>query len=84
MPINVWIFVKMRYYWFFAIIRKVFNFNCHNLSFRDDYIPPESPTTLYGIQGRNDNMHEPVIGQIHIFFLSKIETRPFHHCEPAA
>ena len=71
------IFVKIRYYWFFSIIRKVFNFQCHNLSFRDGYIPPESPTKPYGIQGRNDNMHEPVIGQIPPFFCLSLKLIPF-------
>ena len=71
------IFVKIRNYRFFFIFPKVFNFQCHNLSFRGGYILPESPTKLYGIYGRNDNMHEPVIGQIHPFFLYKIELIPF-------
>ena len=62
---------------FFSIIPKVFNFQCHNLSFCGGCIPPESPTKLYGIQGRNYNMHEHLIGQIHPFLLSKIELIPF-------
>ena len=85
------IFVKIRYYWFFPIIPKVFNFQCHNLSFRGSYIPPESPTKLYGILGRNDNTYEPVIGQIHPFFclrlnstLSSLRTCSINRCEPVA
>ena len=71
------IFLKMRNYWFFPIIPKVFNFEYHNLSFLGGHIPPESPTKLYDISGRYDNIHEPVICQIYSIFLSKIDLIPF-------
>ena len=62
---------------FFPIIPKVFNFECHNLSFLGGHIPPESPTKLYDISGRYDNIYEPVICQIYSIFLSKIDLIPF-------
>ena len=68
---------------FYFSIRKVFNFQCYNLSFLGGYIPPESSTKLNGISGRNDNMYEPVIGLIHPFSVEDW-SHPFHHCEPVA
>ena len=65
------------------IIPKVFNFECHNLSFLGGYIPPESPTKLYDISRINDYVHEPVVGQIHHFFVGDW-SHFFHRCEPVA
>ena len=56
---------------------KFFYFECHNLWFLGGYIPPENPTKLYDISGINANVHESVISQNHIFFLSKIDLIPF-------
>ena len=52
------------------------------LLFLGDYIPPESSTKLYDISWRNYNVHVPVIGQIHHFYLSMIDPTPVHRCEP--
>ena len=76
------IVVKIRNYWFFSIVPKVLNFQCHKLLFLGGYIPPESSTKLYDISGRNYNVHVQVIGQIHHFYLSMIDPTPVHRCEP--
>ena len=54
------IVVKIRNYWFFSIVPKVLNFQCHKLLFLGGYIPPESSTKLYDISGRNYNVHVQV------------------------
>ena len=75
-PSPSYIFVKIRNYWCISIIPKVFNFECYNLPFLGSYIPPKSPTILYDTAGTNDNLHESVIGHIHLF-LSKNDLIPF-------
>ena len=70
----------------FSIIPEVFNFECHNWLFLGGYIPLESLTKLCDMSGRTHDIHEPVIGQIHPFFLSKIDksmrTSRINRCEP--
>ena len=78
------IFVKIRNNLFFSIIPKVFNFECHNLSFLGGYVPPESPTKLCDISGIDDNVHESVMGEIHHCFSVEDWSFPFHHCESVA
>ena len=44
--------------------------------------PTWNSTKLYDISRRNYNVHVPVRGQIHHFYLSMIDPTPVHRCEP--
>ena len=77
MPITVVNFRQNSKLLILSIIRKVFNSQRHNLSFRGGYIPPESPTKIYGISGRNEKHAWTSDRSNSSFYLSKIGLIPF-------